>query len=255
MKSPEISLLLLTHNSLENLNKYFAWVKDSKAINQVVIVDDDSSDGTDKQYKSIFSTSNVTFIKNPLNNDFSSQRTLGLSKCKNDWILWLDSDETPSKDFIEFLDNFDDQQYNFSFKRLDTFLGKKLLHGENHNNNFVRLFNKNYGQFIGKIHELWKSSKPTRLTNIHIFHYPHPDLKTFFEKINFYSTIRADELFIKGVKADMFDVVLYPIGKFLQNYIFKLGFLDSTPGIIMAIGMSFHSFLVRSKLWHLCKQP
>jgi hypothetical protein len=71
------------------------------------------------------------------------------------------------------------------------------------------------------------------------------------EKINFYSDIRAHELFQQKIHTNLFQIVFYPLGKFLYNYIVRLGFLDSTPGIIMALSMSFHSFLVRAKLWHL----
>lgn len=252
--NPSLTLLILTHNSLENIKKYFKWVDKCNSINQVVIVDDQSTDNLENEVKIIFTKAKIVFIKHPLNDDFSAQHEIGLSKSTNDWNLWLDSDEIPSPELIEFLNYIDYNRYNFSFKRLDSFLGKNLLHGENYGNNFVRLFNKKHGKFIGKIHEVWKSSKPVKRLNLAILHYPHPDLKTFFEKINQYSTIRANELHSQGIKADMFDVVLYPIGKFIQNYFFKLGFLDSTPGIIMAIGMSFHSFLVRSKLWHISKQ-
>ena len=53
---------------------------------------------------------------------------------------------------------------------------------------------------------------------------------------------------------NMFEIIFYPIGKFLQNYFFRLGFLDGTPGIIMALCMSFHVFLNKAKLWHLYRQ-
>jgi len=246
-----ISLTILTHNSLENLHKYFHWVDDCSVISEVVIIDDDSKDNIQKEIKKVFPKTKVIFETRTLDGDFASQHSFAISKTSNDWILWLDSDESASPDLISFLNNFDSSKYNYSFKRLDTFLGKKLLHGENYYNNFTRLFNKNYGTFMGKVHEHWQSSKPTTKTSLNIFHYPHPDLKTFFEKINNYSTMRAQELYENNASVDMFDIILYPIVKFVQNYFLKLGFLDSTPGIIMALGLSFHSFLVRTKLWQL----
>ena len=44
-------------------------------------------------------------------------------------------------------------------------------------------------------------------------------------------------------------ILLFPAGKFIQNYFFKRGFLDGTAGFIHAALMSLHSFLVRGKLW------
>ena len=119
---------------------------------------------------------------------------------------------------------------------------------------FLRFFNKKYGCFTGAVHEIWQSPKEIENKKIHIHHYPHQSLKSFIKKINFYSDIRAQELYDQNQKSSLFQIFFYPLGKFIQNYFFKLGFLDSTPGIIMALGMSFHSFLVRAKLWHLSHQ-
>ncbi|PIZ99552.1 MAG: glycosyltransferase family 2 protein, partial [Candidatus Levybacteria bacterium CG_4_10_14_0_2_um_filter_35_8] len=46
-------------------------------------------------------------------------------------------------------------------------------------------------------------------------------------------------------------IIAYPSAKFLFNYFLKKGILDGIPGLISAITMSFHSFLVRGKLWSL----
>lgn len=247
-----LTLLLLTHNNSKDLQTNFSWINDSP-VNEVVIVDDNSTDDTFSLTKSLFKKIKVKAFSRPLNGDFSSQRNFAISHASNSWVLWLDPDETPTTDLINFLNNFDTTKFNYSFVRNDSFLGQELKHGENRQNKFVRLFNKNYGEFYGKVHEIWKSSKPTTNTALVINHFPHPDLKTFFQKINFYSDLRAQELFESHKTADIYDVVFYTKGKFLQNYIFKLGFLDGTPGIIMALGMSFHSFLVRAKLWHLLR--
>jgi hypothetical protein len=113
------------------------------------------------------------------------------------------------------------------------------------------LFNKNYGSFIGRVHEIWKTNQPVVNTHLAIFHHPHQSIKSLMEKINFYSDIRAKELFDQKVESNVFEIIFYPLAKFFQNYIFRLGFLDSTAGIVMALTMSFDSFLVRSKLWQL----
>ena len=42
-------------------------------------------------------------------------------------------------------------------------------------------------------------------------------------------------------------MILFPSGKFIHNYIFRLGFLDGMEGFIHAGMMSGHSFLVRGE--------
>lgn len=73
------------------------------------------------------------------------------------------------------------------------------------------------------------------------------------KEINLYTTIRAEELYKKGSYVNSISIIMYPLGKFILNYFFRRGFLDHIPGLIVALIMSFHSFLVRGKLWLLWK--
>jgi len=249
-----ISLNIITKNESENIQKNFSWLNKCPNINEVICVDDFSSDNTIETLKSLSNKNkNVNFFihQNQLNDNFSKQRNLAVSKSTNNWILWLDPDETPSKKIVNFLNNFNPRYQSYSFKREDVFMGRTLKYGETANQSFVRLFNKNYGKFKNNVHEVWQSTRSTKNTNLIIKHYPHPDLYSFLHKINFYTNIRAQELYRKRIKTNLFQIIFFPLGKFIQNYIFRLGFLDSIPGIILALTMSFHSFLVRAKLWKL----
>jgi len=254
--NPYISLVLLTKNESKNLEKNFDWLKKCKTIKEIVVVDDCSTDNTVELCQKLASKNcKIQIFTKELKNDFASQRNYGISKTTHNWILWLDADEKPSKKLIRFLNHFDDHQYkNYSFKRQDIFLKHKLKYGETAYLSFVRLFNKKYGKFEGQVHESWNTSKTIKNTKYIIFHYSHSTVKSFIQKINLYSDIRSKELFDKQETTNIFEIIFYPIGKFIQNYFFRLGLLDGTPGIIMALYMSFHVFLNKAKLWHLYKQ-
>lgn len=253
IKSHHISILLITHNEEKNLLNYWTWLDRCKTINEIVVVDDNSDDKTKEVLKKIETKKiKVKIFERGLNNNFSDQRNFGITKTTNDWILWLDADEKPTSSLIRFLNHIDNLQYkNYAFKRNDIFIDHELKHGENSNQYFLRFFNKKYGRFTGAVHEIWQSPKEIEYKKLHIHHYPHQSLRGFIKKLNFYSDIRAQELYDQNQTSNQFQIIFYPLGKFVQDYFLKLGFLDSTPGIIMALGMSFHSFLVRSKLWHL----
>jgi len=256
-KSPNhISLLLLTHNEAKNLEKNFDWIKDCKSIKEIIIVDDNSIDNTIEVIKKLESKHCLIkiFIRS-LNHDFASQRNFGISKTQYNWVLSLDADEKPNKKLIRFLSHFDKHQYKaYSFKRQDIFLGHTLTHGENAYLNFTRLFNKNYGQFTGQVHEIWTTKKHIQKTNLIIKHYSHQTIKSFIQKINFYTNIRSQEMYSHKIKVNIYQIIFLPIGKFIEDYFLKLGFLDGTAGIIMALCMSFHVFLNKAKLWHLYRQ-
>lgn len=252
VNSNKISLLYLTKNESENVDVLQEWLSLCPAINEIVNIDDNSADDTVEKLKKLESKDLKVISKSRgLDNDFSSQRNFGISLATNNWIFWIDPDETPSEELLNFINNFDFQGSNYSFFRNDYFLGKILMHGENRHQRFLRLFNKKNGSFFGKVHEVWKSSCCHIRLAYTINHFPHQNLNEFFSKINYYSSIRAQELFDRQKRTNIFEIVIYPLAKFFVNYIFKLGFIDGLPGIIMALGMSFHSFLVRSKLWHL----
>ncbi len=248
-----ISLLLLTHNNENEVSSNLNWLKLCPSINEIINVDDNSTDNTLESLTKLNSKSlAVKSYSRSLNADFSSQRNFGVSKCSHKLILWLDSDEVPSCELVEFINHIDTNQHvNYSFKRLDTFLDHQLNHGENYNQYFTRLILKDSGKFTGKVHEIWQSSLPTKPQNINILHQSHKTLTNFIEKINYYSDIRSQELYENNVTTSILEIIFYPKAKFIANYFWYQGYKDGTVGIIMALGMSFYTFLVRSKLWCL----
>lgn len=248
-----ISAIILTKNEEQNIEKCLESVK---WCDEIIVIDDNSSDKTEsvaKKYKTaIFSHS--------LNNDFSSQRNFGMSKAKNEWLLFVDADEVISDALAYEILNaiyLKDQNLRdfsgFYIKRSDFMWGRKLRYGETGNIKLLRLARKDSGFWEGKAHERWivRGSKGT-LRNP-LLHFPHKTIEEFLKEVNLYTDIRAEELKSKNVKVFFWSILLYPLGKFLVNYVFKKGFMDGIPGLIIATTMSFHSFLVRGKLWLIKK--
>ena len=250
------SIILLTKNEAKHLSTWKTWLSQLHHLNEIIIVDDNSTDDTLKVAKSLkTSTITIKSFTRSLNGNFSAQRQFAVDQSSNNFILWLDPDEKPSNNLIEYINHIDTSQFKaFAFKRLDYFLNRPLKHGENYSQYFVRFFDKREGKFVHKVHEVWSTSNLVKHLDLDVIHQPFPTLTHFFSKLNFYSDIRAQELFDQKVSVNIFHILFYPFAKFIKDYIFLLGFLDGTPGIIMALGMSFHSFLVRGKLWTLYRK-
>lgn len=251
--SPNLTLLLLTHNESKNIKDNFGWVGECPAINEIVVVDDQSIDTTVSDVRKLATKHlKVKVLSQSLNGDFAAQRQAGVTAATNDWIFWLDADEIPSPELIKYLNCFQIKSYQaVSFPRSTIFMGRQLRFGETGSAVFVRLFNRKNGHFAGNVHEIWQYFGTTQQHHSKIIHLSPPTLRSFLEKINLYSTIRSKELFNRKVHSNTIQIIVYPLVKFLSNYIFRLGFLDGVPGLILALSMSFHSFLVRAKLWHL----
>jgi glycosyltransferase involved in cell wall biosynthesis len=248
-----ISLLLLTKNESENLKRWKEWLLRLTRVDEIIAIDDNSSDNTKEILKSLETKKIKANISNRgLGGDFSQQRNFAVSKAKNDWILFIDADEEPSDKLIDFLNTEElNPKICYAFKRNLIYIDQVVAHGQAQNDYPIRLFTKNSGKFVNPIHETWKTDNCVVKISYAFLHYSAPNLKMFINKLNTYSTIRAQELFQKHARINLFQIIFYPLAKFFQTYFWQFGFLDAIPGIIICTSLSFYSFLVRSKLWRL----
>jgi len=242
-----ISAVVLTRNEEKNIAK---CLQSLSWCNEIILIDDNSNDNTDKIARSF----KAKVYQRKLNNNYSQQRNFGLKKAQYDWVFFIDADErvtvklqdeiikncNQSKDYVGFL-----------IRRKDFFLGQWLNFGETASVKLLRLAKKDKGRWQGKVHEVWTIKGKTKMLKNKIYHFKNINITEFIKKIDCYSSIRARYLYQSRVKTNLFFIIIYPLAKFFLNYVFRLGFLDGIPGLIMALMMSFHSFLVRAKLYLL----
>ncbi len=245
-----ISAVILTKNEEENI---VDCIESVLWCDEIVVIDDFSIDRTVELAK----RSKAKVFQRTLDNDFAAQRNFGLEQTKGDWVFFLDADErvnnTLQKEIL-YKTTKDGVIQGFYCKRRDFIWGKELLHGEIAHVRLLRLAKKNAGKWKGNVHEVWKVKGKKKTFDNALLHYPHKTLNLFLREINRYSKLRAEELYRQGKSIAAWQILLYPKVKFIQNYFFRLGFLDGIPGLLVALLMSFHSFLVRSKLWLLTRR-
>lgn len=242
------SVVVLTKNEEVNIERCLRSVAFA---DEIIIIDDYSTDKTveiAKKYK-------AQVFQRRLEDDFSAQRNFGLEKAKGEWILYVDADEEVAPFLFQEIKNAverNDGHDSYFIHRRDYWLGKEIKHGDVRpirGGGLIRLVRKNSGQWIGKVHETYESKgKAGRLLS-YMNHYPHSTLKDFIADINHYSSLRAKELKEQGRKTNVIEIIFLPMGKFILNYVWRQGFLDGPEGFVYAFLMSFHSFLVRAKLF------
>jgi len=244
-----ISAVVLTKNEEKNLQECLESVK---WVDEIIVIDDNSTDKTVEIAKSL----KAKVFSHPLNNNFAEQRNFGLERAKGEWVLFVDADERVSPELAaEIKKEIKNTKVDgFYLKRQDFFGGRALKYGETANVRLLRLGRKGKGEWRREVHEVWEIKGETEELKNPILHYPHQTLSDFIDHINFHSTLHAQALKKEGVRPSLWRIIFYPKAKFIQNYIFRLGFLDGTPGIIVALMMSFHSFLARGKLYFLWKK-
>jgi hypothetical protein len=196
-------------------------------------------------------TSSVVIAFHPLDNDFSAQRNFGLSLCTKPWVFFLDEDEELSESLVHEMAHAITSPIAdaFLFHRRDVFMGRELHHGETAHVQLLRLARRTSGKWERPVHEVWNVQGTQALLHHPLLHRPHTSITTFIEKIDQYTTIEASLRKKAGKKFSLFELLLFPPAKFLQNSVLRLGVLDGFPGIAMAYMMSLHSLIVRVKMY------
>jgi len=222
-----------------------------KFADEVIIIDDFSEDRTIELVERF----DVKVYKRKLDDDFAEQRNFGLKKAFGKWVLFIDADERVGKnlrdEIIQAINNPLLNIMGYYIRRQDFFMGKDLKHGETASVKLLRLARKNAGKWERKVHETWQISGKTALLNYAIKHHSHTSLREFISSINKFSSLHAQVNFEEGKKSNVFKIIFWPIGHFIKNWIFRIGFADGTQGFIMALVMALHSFLAWSKLFLL----
>ena len=244
-----LTAVVLTKNEEKNI---LDCIANLSFCDEVVVVDDNSTDRTVEIAKKL----KANVLMRSLNGDFAAQRNFALEKAKGEWVLFVDADERVSskltKEIQEVLRLPKSLEYNgFLLKRRDFMWGRELKHGETGDIKLLRLTRRNTGRWEGRVHEIWNVQGDIGILQHPLLHYPHQTVTDFLQEINFYTDLRSQELYEKGVKAYWWSIIFYPKLKFFINYFVQQGFRDGIPGLVLAFMMSFHSFLVRGKLWLL----
>jgi hypothetical protein len=80
-------------------------------------------------------------------------------------------------------------------------------------------------------------------------HYYIRDFDHMIAKMTRYANWGAAQMFIDGKSTGLLGIAGHPFAKFLRDFIFNLGFLDGTRGLI-SVGMHvYYTFWKYAKLW------
>lgn len=217
---------------------------------EIIVADTGSCDTT----KEVSTRLGARVINLPFRDSYSTVRNRAIVSARHDLILFLDADEELDAQLqqqIAQLKLTAERLYNYRLRRRDHFWGTDVTHGEvwqAAQQGVLRLFWKDSGAFRGNVHEVFHSMLPEKLIPGAIVHRSHTSIAGFLEKVNRYSTLRADELIAAGKHVTLIELVCVPLAKFFYTYVFYLGFRDGTAGFVYSFMMSFHSFLVRAKV-------
>jgi glycosyltransferase involved in cell wall biosynthesis len=241
-----LTALILTYNESERIERCIASLS---FCDTVLVVDNYSTDDTVAKAKK----AGAQTIQQELDS-FSAQRTFAMKQAQTEWVLFVDADEVvPSELAEEIKATLVSPSFDAYFlKRIDFWCNRELRFGEltaARTKGFIRLMKQDSGTWKGNVHETFLPTGTAGRLNHALHHYPHASVTEFLLDINEYSTMRARELYEQQYPFRITDLLLKPNVKFLYTFFWLQGYRDGAPGFIYSFMMSFHSFLVRAKLY------
>ncbi|WP_458525169.1 glycosyltransferase family 2 protein [Onishia taeanensis] len=226
----QISVVIICKNAANTLHHV---LEATTPFSEVLIYDNGSTDETLEIAKRF---DNVTTIVGEFSG-FGPTKRNAVSLARHDWILALDADETPSQALIEALQQWPDQATPHQVgmvMRENFMLGRQVKHSGWGEDWLVRLFHRESTNFNeAMVHEKvdTSGSEVIRLSGT-IHHRAVEDLSQFLDKVNRYSSIRAEND-LKPISPAL--IVLKSLFAFFRTYVLRLGILDGWRGLVISV--------------------
>lgn len=239
-----LSLVVITQNAEVHIAR---CLKSVPFASDIVVLDSGSEDRTVAIAKSLGAR-----VFEEEWRGYGPQKRRATELAQTDWVLSLDADEALSDASQIELQALLVQPPScdaFAFPRLSFHMGRWIRHGGWYPDWQVRLYSRLRANWSADpIHEKVQCKDVRRLKSP-ILHWVFKDLTDQVQTNNRYSSLGADQLFMKGRAFFLFHLITKPWVKFIETYVWKRGFLDGMPGFIIAVGAGYSVFLKWAKLW------
>jgi len=186
---------------------------------------------------------------------FTEWRNEGGKMAKNEWLLYVDTDEEVTSELKEeILQVVGSTEFaGYAIPRKNIFLGHEMHWGGWKPDYVMRLIRKDkLSGWAGELHEQPKILGNTSHLKEPLIHRTHRNLTEMVEKTNKWSEIEAKLLFDSGhPKMNIFRFFSAGFREVWKRGFLHLGFLDGTVGFIEIIYQTFSRLITYSKLWEL----
>ena len=242
----QFSVVIVCKNEEDIIGKTLQSLQDFAP--DIVVYDNGSTDNTIE----IVKTYPVNLVQGPWEG-FGKTKNKANSFAKHDWILSIDADEIPDEEMKMALTKLNIANEKIVYKlKFKNFLGVQWIrYGEWGNDKHIRLFNRKQIKWNeAEVHEqlIFPAEVTIKELNGHILHYTMMDETDYKTKMENYARLNGEKYFRQGKNFSMLKQWLSPAFSFLQNYIFKLGFLDGRAGLTCAKMTSYYTFLKYKRL-------
>jgi glycosyltransferase involved in cell wall biosynthesis len=246
--SNKLSIIIPCKNERENIRACILSAQ--QVADEVLLADSGSTDGTLEIAREL--GCRIVEREYRTYGDFVNW---AIPQAANGWVLVLDADErvTPAL-AAEIRDVLAEPRHDgYWIYRRNHFLGHPIRFGPWKNDHCLRLFRRDVGRYVGPtdhaVVEL-RSGTTSRLRE-RLVHYTCTSYAQYLPKLARYADVQSQVWHAQGRRARAFHLLLrFPL-RFLQGYVWRLGFLDGLAGLQVCVLVAYLSYLKQAYLWQL----
>lgn len=209
---------------------------------EIMVIDSGSTDRTQE----IARAAGAKVLQHPWEG-YGQQKNWAMAQASQPWVLFLDADEEVSPELKEEILQFlasPGECKGADFPRRTWFLGRWIMHGGWYPNRLVRLVQREGARWTEPpVHEALQANGPLRRMSADLLHYTFRDVgDNVLTNVRF-SRLGAKAARKKGERGTLWRILIKPVVKFLETYLWKRGFLDGFPGFVISINAAHSIFL------------
>ncbi|MEA2491195.1 MAG: hypothetical protein QOH21_2987 [Acidobacteriota bacterium] len=249
MPRPSVSAIITTFNEIDFIED---CIRSVEWADEIYLIDSYSTDGTVELIREKFPQ---VRLEQRTYHGAASQKNYAIDRAAHDWIFYIDADERvtpPLRD--ELLRTMEGklELWAYSVGRRNFMLGQEVKYSGLQRDRVTRLFHREHARYPNRrVHADLLVDGETGMLKQRMLHFYIRTFDHMIAKMTRYANWGAAQMFIDGKKTNAWGIFNHTLGKFVRDYIFNLGFLDGTRGLI-SVGMHvYYTFWKYAKLWEL----
>lgn len=221
---------------------------------EIVLLDGHSTDRT----RDIAHSFGATVLEKDFES-FPAERAYVLGATSYDWVLSLDADMIVPPALAREIQDLlarGPACDGYRMRCLNHFLGREIRHCSWFDYRFLRLFNKHKGAYdlTAKVLDQFICAGNVGTLKHSLVHHQTETLEQYLEKMtHLFVPLTADEYINKGVRIGWWNIPWYfllrPWFTFVYKYIWKQGFLDGVPGLLICLNSAISYYFIFSIIW------
>lgn len=245
----KLTVLIPCFNEEKNMDE---CLKSVSWADEIFVVDSFSTDKTLEIARS--------FTRRIIQHEYvnsAAQKNWAIPQATHEWILIVDSDERVPPELreeITALLSRGPKKDGYWIRRKNYLFGKEIKHSGWGSDSVLRLFKRDRGRYQKKRVHAEVDLQDTEVLQGFLEHHSISTLAHWVDKINLYTSWKAQDKYDKGVVAPVLHMILRPPLGFFKDFILHLGILDGWRGFLICSMGAFADLVMTAKLVQISRE-